>query len=232
MKPLFAATALAVFSLAAHAASVQIVVTDKDGRPAPDVVVLVDAANKVAASAAPAPVVITQEGLRFVPFLTVLPAGSTLRFVNKDSYDHHVRSTPSGPLGNTPPAKSFELRLDAAAEAAAAPADEYAATARPRKRSGGNTTAEVKVEQAGPIGLGCHLHASMRGQVYVSPTPWFAKTDADGKARIDGLPDGAIELSLWHADQLIEQPVQKLQAGATPLVANAQLNFVPRRRRN
>lgn len=232
MKTLFAAAALTAIALASHAASVQLVVTDKDGRPAPDVVVLVDPAQKVAASAAPAPVVISQEGLRFVPFLTVLPAGSTLRFVNKDGYDHHVRSTPSGPLGNTPPAKSFELRLDAAADAPAAPVDDYATTARPRKRGGTNTSAEVKVEQAGPIGLGCHLHSSMRGQVYVSATPWFAKTDADGKARIDNLPEGAIELSLWHADQLIEQPVQKLQAGAAPLVANAQLNFVPRRRRN
>jgi plastocyanin len=233
MKHSFVAAALAAMSLAAQAASVQITVTDKDGRPAPDVVVLVDPANKVAATAAPAPVVISQEGLRFVPFLTIVPTGSTLRFVNKDGYDHHVRSTPSGPLGNTPPAKSFELRLDAAAEAAAAPVDEYAAAPRPRKRSGSAvTTADVKVEQAGPIGLGCHLHASMRGQVYVSATPFFAKTDADGKARIDNLPDGAVELSLWHADQLIEQPALKLQAGAAPLVANAQLNFVPRRRRN
>lgn len=232
MKSLIAAAALAALSFVAEAASVQIVVTDKDGRPAPDVVVLIDPAVKVAASAAPAPVLITQEGLRFVPFLTVLPAGSTLRFVNKDGYDHHVRSMPSGPLGSTPPAKSFELRLDAAADAPAAPADDYATGPRPRKRGGSNTSAEVRVEQAGPIGLGCHLHASMRGQVYVSATPFFAKTDADGKARIDNLPDGAIELSLWHADQLTEQPVQRLQAGAAPLAASAQLNFAPRRRRN
>jgi plastocyanin len=232
MKSCFAALASLVLPLVAHAASMQIVVTDKDGRPAPDVVVLVGTADKAAATAATAPVPIIQEGLRFVPFLTVVPAGSTLRFVNKDGYDHHVRSMPSGPLGATPPAKNFELRLDAA-ETPATPADEYAAPSRARKRSGpAVTSAEVKVDQAGPIGLGCHLHASMRGQVYVSPTPHFAKTDADGKARIEHLPDGAIEMTLWHADQLIEQPVVKLQAGATPLLANAQLNFVPRRRRN
>ena len=224
--------ALAALVFGAEAASVQVVVTDKDGRPAADVVVLVGSTSRGAAPAATAaPVVIAQEGLRFVPFLTVVPTGTTLRFVNKDSYDHHVRSMPSGPLGSTPPAKGFELRLDAAAEASAPPVDEYAATPRPRKRSGGATTAEVRVDTAGPIGLGCHLHASMRGQVYVSPTPWFAKTDADGKARVDDVPDGAITLSLWHADQLIEQPVQQLQAGAAPLVAQAQLNFVPRRRR-
>jgi plastocyanin len=232
MKKLLAA-ALVSLACAAQAGTVRIVVTDKDGRPAPDVVVLIDAAAKVAPIPASAPVVIAQEGLRFVPFLTVVPAGSTLRFVNKDSYDHHVRSTPSGPLGSTPPVKNFELRLDAAAGAAPVVQDEYQSGPPPKKRSGpAVTSADVKVEQAGAIGLGCHLHSSMRGQVYVSPTPWFAKTDANGVAQIDAVPDGAIELSLWHADQLTEQPVQRLQASAAPLNANAQLNFVPRRRRN
>ena len=231
MKTLVVASALAALALAAQAATVQIAVTDKDGRPAQDVVVLVEGTARTAAVPAAAPVVIAQEGLRFVPFLTVVPAGSTLRFVNKDSYDHHVRSTPSGPLGSTPAAKNFEYRLDAAEGAAAAPIDEYKAAPAPRKRSG-SSAAEVKVEQAGPIGLGCHLHASMRGQVYVSPTPWFAKTDANGVARLENVPDGAIELSLWHPDQLTEQPVQRLQAGAAPVMASAQLNFVPRRRRN
>lgn len=233
LTPFFAAVPFAALAFAAPVAiagTLQITVTDKDGRPAPDVVVLVDTAAKAAASAAPAPVVITQEGLRFVPFLTVVPVGSTLRFTNKDAYDHHVRSMPSGPLGSTPPAKTFELRLDAAeGAAAAAPADEYQASPRPRKRSGA-TSADVKVDQPGPIALGCHIHGSMRGQVYVSPTPYFAKTDAEGRARIDNVPDGAVELNLWHADQLSEQAVQRLQLAGTAAVSG-QLNFVPRRRR-
>ena len=98
-----------------------------------------------------------------------------------------------------------------------------------RKKSGA-TTADIKVDKPGPIGLGCHIHASMRGQVYVSATPWFGKTDANGAIVIDGVPDGAAEVSLWHPDQLTEQPVQRLQAGAAPVMASAQLNFVPRRR--
>lgn len=47
-------------------------------------------------------------------------------------------------IGQIPPARSFELRLDAAAVTAAAPVDEYAAAPRPRKRSGSaSTTADV-----------------------------------------------------------------------------------------
>lgn len=227
----FAAALMALALLDARAATLQLGVTDRDGRPAADVVVLVEPAAKVAPVRAAAPVVIAQEGLRFVPFLTIVPAGSTLRFTNKDAYDHHVRSMPSGPLGSMPAAASFELRLDAAEGAPAAPADEYQAAPRPRKRSGApQTTAEVKVDTAGPIGLGCHLHGSMRGQVYVSPTPFFAKTDAEGRARVDGLPDGAVEVTLWHADQLSEQPVLPLQVAGTH-TASATLNFVPRRRR-
>lgn len=232
MNRLAATLALATAATVAQAATLQVGVTDKDGRPAADVVVLVETAVKAVPAPAAAPVVITQESLRFVPFLTVVPVGTTLRFTNKDAYDHHVRSTPSGPLGSMPAAASFELRLDAAEGAAAAPVDEYQAAPRPRKRSGTpQTSADVKVDKAGPIGLGCHIHGSMRGQVYVSATPYFAKTDADGHARIDGVPDGAVELTLWHADQLTEQPVVRLQvAGAAS--PNVQLNFVPRRRRN
>ena len=215
---------------AAQAGTVQVLVTDKDGKPVPDSVVLIAPENKVAAQPAAAPIVILQEGLRFVPFLSVVPAGSTLRFVNRDGYDHHVRSTPSGPLGNTPPVKNFELRLDAAEGAAASPNDEYKSPP-PARKKGASSTADIKVESAGAIGLGCHIHASMRGQVYVSATPWFGKTDANGVASIEGVPDGAAELNVWHPDQLQEQATQRLQVTPAPLKAPVQLNFTPRRRR-
>jgi len=231
VKHLLLAAAFAVAAGLAHAGTVQLVVTDRDGKPAPDVVVLVDAATKAAVVPAPAPVVvITQEDLRFVPFLSVVPLGSTLRFTNKDNYDHHVRSTPSGPLGSVAPAKSFELRLDAAAadEPPARPGTPLHKPATGAKMISG----DVKVDAAGPIGLGCHIHASMRGQVYVSPTPWFAKTDANGVARIENVPDGSVDVTLWHADQLQDQVGLKLQVGAAAVLSSAQLNFVPRRRRS
>jgi plastocyanin len=227
------ALALATFfaGAAARGGTLQIAVTDKDGKPAADVVVLIEPAQKVAPKPADKPVVISQENLRFSPFLTVVPAGSTIRFVNRDGYDHHVRSTPSGPLGSMPSVKNFELRLDAAQAAPDGGNDEYK-TAPVRGKKAGTATADVKVEQAGPIGLGCHLHSSMRGQVYVSGTPWFAKTDANGVATIAGIPDGAAEVSLWHPDQLAEQPPLRLQVGAAPTQASGQLNFVPKRKRS
>lgn len=48
----------------AHAGEVQWLVTDKDGKPVPDVAVPVESSSKAAAVPAPAPVVINQEGSR------------------------------------------------------------------------------------------------------------------------------------------------------------------------
>lgn len=226
------AAALAAATLGAQAGALQLTVTDKDGRPAPDVVVLVDVPIRPVVTMTPVTATIAQEGLKFQPFLTVVPVGSTLRFVNRDRYDHHVRSQPSGPLGAVAAVQAFELRLDAAEGAAAGGNDDYQNPhAAPRKKSG-TSQVDVKTEKAGPIGLGCHIHGSMRGQVYVSDTPWFAKTDGDGIARIASVPDGPIQVTLWHPDQLQEQPLVRAEAGATPLALTAGLNFVPRRRRN
>lgn len=231
MKRTLLAVALAAAALAAQAGTLQMTVTDKEGKPVPDVVVLVDMPIRPAVTIAPPNATITQEGLKFQPFLTVVRVGSTLRFVNRDGYDHHVRSQPTGPLGAVAPVQNFELRLDAAESARISTDDYQNPNAVPRKKSG-LTQVDVKMEKTGPIGLGCHLHSSMRGQVYVSPTPWFAKTDASGVARIENVPEGPVDITLWHPDQLQDQTAMRAQVESAPLALAGQLNFVPRRRRN
>lgn len=226
----------ALFTLPAHAATLELTVTDRDGKPAPDVVVLVNVAGAPAPKPAPAPIVVGQQDLKFTPFLTVVPLGSTLRFVNKDAYDHHVRSVPSGPLSSMPAVQHIELRLDAANAPPAQNSsyggyDDYKQATAPARKKSGTSTADVKVDQPGPIGLGCHIHGSMRAQVYVSGTPWFGKTNDRGQVQIDGVPEGAADVVIWHPDQLAEQAGLKLQFGAAPLKAGIQLNFTPRKRR-
>ena len=97
------------------------------------------------------------------------------------------------------------------------------------ERKGNNTSPELKLDVAGSVLLGCHLHNSMRGHLLISNTPWFAVTDDQGKVRIDGVPDGQAEIKLWHPDQLQEQPPQRVQVAAT-VSAEGKLNFTPRRR--
>lgn len=227
------ASLVALLAGPAAAGTLDVTVTDRDGQPAADVVVLLNVPGYGSTKPAPAPIVIAQQDLRFQPFLTVVPLGSTLRFVNNDSYDHHVRTVPSGPLGSMAAVESFELRLDAskAPPRSYGGSDDYTyKPAAPSKKSG-TSTADVKVEHAGPIGLGCHIHGSMRGQVYVSASPFFAKTDGKGHAQIEGVPDGTAEMVVWHPDQLSDQPPQKLELAGAAARAEARLNFTPRRRR-
>jgi hypothetical protein len=137
-----------------------------------------------------------------------VPVGGSVRFVNRDGFDHHVRSMAGGPLGSIAPAKQFDLRVGAL--------------------QGDKThSADVVLDQPGVIALGCHLHGSMRGHVFVSTTPWAAVSDAAGRVRLEGVPDGAAELRVWHPEQLTEQPPQALQVGAES-TAQAKLNFTPR----
>jgi plastocyanin len=49
----------------------------------------------------------------------------------------------------------------------------------------------------GLITLGCNIHDWMLAYLVVVPTPWFAKTGADGGAFITA-PAGHYRLELWH----------------------------------
>ena len=194
----------------AHAGSVQLNVLNAEGKPAPDTVVLVQPTAAWQAQPLPPTAVIEQKDIRFVPYVTVVPVGGAVRFVNLDSFDHHVRSQPGGPLGSIAPAKEFEFRLAA-------------------QRKGNNASPELRLDVAGTVLLGCHLHNSMRGHLYISPTPWFAVTDDQGRVRIEGVPDGQAEVRIWHPDQITDQPSLRVQVGGTS-TAEAKLNFSPRRR--
>ena len=202
LLPLLAATA-------AQAANLSVSVNGADGRPAADVVVLATPTAAWTPQPLPPPALIAQQDIRFTPYVTVLPVGASVRFINRDRFDHHIRSLPGGPLGSTPPAKNFEFRLAGA-------------------RGNTQPSAEVKLDLPGQIVLGCHLHGSMRGHVVVASTPWTAVTDASGRATISGIPDGQAELRLWHPDQLVDQAAQRLQL-AGEVAAQGQLNFSPRR---
>jgi hypothetical protein len=46
--------------------------------------------------------------------------------------------------------------------------------------------------------LGCNIHDWMVGYVYVSESPYFAKTRVDGTARLRDVPPGAYVVRVWH----------------------------------
>jgi len=57
----------------------------------------------------------------------------------------------------------------------------------------------VVFDKAGVVVLGCNIHDWMVGYVYVSESPYFAKTGKDGRALIGELPPRAYVVRVWHA---------------------------------
>lgn len=207
-----ACSALAACALSplATAATLTVYVVSPDGQPAADVVVellMPNAPQRVPAE----PVVIAQLGTRFVPQVTAIAAGATVRFTNQDPFDHHLRSQAAGPLGSVAPAKDFEFRMAGA-------------------RNDKPVTTDVLFDRTGLVVLGCHLHSSMRGHLYVGRSSLLAVTDAAGRAVIQGAPEGRGELRAWHAQQLTEQAPAAVSAGADASLT-LTLNFQPSRPR-
>ncbi|MES2841862.1 MAG: plastocyanin [Pseudomonadota bacterium] len=206
--------AATLLPLAAQAATVQVTVLGRDGRPLSDAVVVIEPTSG-AKPAAPAPlsVVVTQQKMQFMPGTSVVPVGSRVTFTNLDTWEHHVRGVPAGLASlNAGTSSGFELRLDGKAEG-----KQPAST-------------EVTLTKAGAVQLGCHLHGSMRGFIFVTDSPWTLVTDANGVATVQGVPEGAATVRVVHADQILEAP--PLAVNISPVTAlSLPTQVQPRRRR-
>ena len=206
---------LLALACTAHAATISVMVVDKEGKPVADaVVVVVPSARGTSSHPLPAQATIAQEKMQFVPAVTLVPVGAKLTFVNQDSWDHHVRASPSGAGQFSAGAKDgFELRLDGKV------------AGKPSK------SLDVILDKPGGVLLGCHIHGSMRGFVYAADSSWAMKTSAEGQAVFDDVPDGSAQVRVWQGDQLFDLPAQTVTAGAAPARLNFQLQVVSRRRR-
>jgi hypothetical protein len=56
----------------------------------------------------------------------------------------------------------------------------------------------VVFDKPGIVVLGCNIHDWMVAYIYVSESPHFARTGADGRAEIDELPSRAFAVRVWH----------------------------------
>ena len=56
----------------------------------------------------------------------------------------------------------------------------------------------VVFDKPGVVILGCNIHDWMVGYIYVSESPHFAKTDAEGKAVLTDLPPRGYVVRVWH----------------------------------
>ncbi len=152
----------------AQTGEITVKVTDDQGRPVEDAVVVavpVDAAAR--APAHPREAIVDQVDQEFTPKVTVVLVGTPVSFPNHDNIRHQVYSFS--------PAKRFELPL-------------YA----------GVPAEPVVFDKPGVVILGCNIHDWMIGYIYVSESPYFAKTGKDGTALIAELPPRAYAVRVWH----------------------------------
>jgi plastocyanin len=86
-----------------HAQQLRAMVSDGNGKPLPDALVLAAPASGRTVPGQPTVDVVDQVDKEFVPYVKPLRIGSQVRFPNKDDIQHHVYSFS--------PAKKFELPL-------------------------------------------------------------------------------------------------------------------------
>jgi plastocyanin len=152
----------------AQTAEIAASVTDQQGRPVADaVLVAVPVDGNMRPPQRPRDGSIDQVDKEFFPRVTIVPVGASVTFPNHDDVRHQVYSFS--------PAKRFELPL-------------YA----------GVPAQPVVFDKPGVVVLGCNIHDWMVGYVYVSESPFFAKTGKDGKAVLAELPARAYVLRVWH----------------------------------
>lgn len=143
--------------------------------------------------------IVAQSDMQFTPYVMPIRVGSQVKFPNYDKMEHHVKSFS--------PSKEFEIKT----------------------YEKGVTPPPVLFDKAGIVVVYCLLHNWMRAYVLVLETPYFAKTDASGVAKIENLPDGQYEIKAWHPNMgSIKPPLSQtvtINNQSAPL--KFQFDFVP-----
>jgi plastocyanin len=102
------------------------------------------------------------------------------------------------------PAKMFEIKL-------------YA----------GKPTQPILFDKPGEVALGCNIHDWMEAYVMVVNSPYFAKTGADGRARIANVPPGHYRLRIWHPHQKADAGGREIDIGTSAFGTTAALEITP-----
>lgn len=85
----------------------------------------------------------------------------------------------------------------------------------------GTPAEPVVFDKPGIAVLGCNIHDNMTAWVVIVESPWFARTDAQGRARLPEVPAGRHQLRSWHADFAVGAPAlsQPLVVDSAPVQA-------------
>jgi hypothetical protein len=114
-----------------------------------------------------------QKGCRFEPHMLIVRTDQTVKCVSEDGVAHNLRTSP---FSNQ--AQNFTV-----------PANDQKGTA----------VAMSKTENV-PVKVQCDIHQFMDAFWVVTDNPYAAVTDKDGKFKIENLPVGTYEFTVWQED--------------------------------
>lgn len=77
----------------------------------------------------------------------------------------------------------------------------------------------VRFDAPGIVKVFCHIHSDMSAVVLVLDNSWFAKPDASGRFRIDGVPPGEYRAVAWHERARRVSQVVRIAAGGTAVAS-------------
>jgi plastocyanin len=140
-------------------------------------VVYLESAGAATPAASDKPVTMDQKGLRFEPHVLVVQVGTSVEFLNSDKVQHNVFwPSISGDKKKTHNMGTWP---------------------QGQKKA-------FKFTDPGVVTLLCNVHPEMSGYIIVSPTPYFAETDADGAYSIANVPDGQYTVNAWHEGKKLQ----------------------------
>lgn len=124
-----------------------------------------------AGSFTPAPAVMDQKSLKFVPYMLPVVVGATVKFTNSDTVAHNVFSPDHEKynLGTFGPGLSKE-----------------------------HTFAKCAKFPCAYVQL-CNIHPEMEGYVVVTQNPYMATTNEAGQFTIANVPPGQYQVAVWAA---------------------------------
>ncbi|WP_293362382.1 methylamine utilization protein [Phenylobacterium sp.] len=77
------------------------------------------------------------------------------------------------------------------------------------KLYGRDETRSITFDKPGAVSLGCNIHDSMIAFIFVSDTPFAAKSNPQGVAVVQDAPAGGATLLVWHPDLKARAPIAR-----------------------
>jgi len=89
----------------------------------------------------------------------------------------------------------------------------------------------VVFDKPGQVDIGCNIHDWMEAHVLVVDTPYFARTGADGRATVAGVPAGRYRVRPWHPLQKAAGVAEEVDVDEAPVRMTLVLDARPRQTR-